>query len=508
MKKLSIIGIGKLGLCFALILEKHGYNVLGVDLHQSYVDLINTKQYRSSEPGLNDLLDKSKWFRATTSMREAVEHSDTLFVIVATPSLPDGRYSHAQVDSVIQKLKEIGRQETQKNLVITCTVMPGYCDSIKDQLLELNYVVSYNPEFIAQGTILRDQENPDMVLIGEANKTSGDLLQEIYETHTVNKPKFARMTPLEAEITKIGLNCFLTTKIAYANMVGDIVKKAGGNPDMVLSAIGSDSRVGNKFLKYGYGFGGPCLKPSQLVQTKNGLKPIIRISVGDYVLTHRGRYRKVIKNYAKPYDGELIVIKSDGFGNKNTPLTPNHPVLIERQNKKRLFVAADELMTTDKIIMPKMTIENRFNKHKLILAEKEYYSGLVYNLEVDEDESYVLENCTVHNCLPRDGRALGIFAKDLDMPSKISNAADESNKLHLQEQIEFFKNENKDKLKAVKFDSVTYKQESNLIEESQQLLFAVGLAKEGYKVVINERKDVVEEVKKIYGDLFQYEVKD
>lgn len=368
MKKLSIIGIGKLGLCFALTLEKHGYNVLGVDLYQFYVGLINTKQYRSSEPGLNDLLDKSKWFRATTSMREAVEHSDTLFVIVATPSLPDGRYSHAQVDSVIQKLKEIGRQETQKNLVITCTVMPGYCDSIKDQLLELNYVVSYNPEFIAQGTILRDQENPDMVLIGEANKASGDLLQEIYETHTVNKPKFARMTPLEAEITKIGLNCFLTTKIAYANMVGDIVKKAGGDPDTVLSAIGSDSRVGNKFLKYGYGFGGPCL--------------------------------------------------------------------------------------------------------------------------------------------PRDGRALGIFAKELDMPSKISNAADESNKLHLQEQIKFFKNENKDKLKAVKFDSVTYKQESNLIEESQQLLFAVGLAKEGYKVIINECKDVVEEVKKLYGDLFQYEVKD
>lgn len=507
MKKLSIIGIGKLGLCFALTLEKHGYNVLGVDLHQSYVDLINTKQYRSSEPGLNDLLNKSTQFRATTSMREAVEHSDTLFVIVATPSLPDGRYSHAQVDSVIQKLKEIGRQETQKNLVITCTVMPGYCDSIKDQLLELNYVVSYNPEFIAQGTILRDQENPDMVLIGEANKVSGDLLQEIYETHTINKPKFARMTPLEAEITKIGLNCFLTTKIAYANMVGDIVKKAGGNPDTVLSAIGSDSRVGNKFLKHGYGFGGPCLKPNQLVQTKNGLKPIVRISVGDYVLTHKGRYRKIIKNYAKPYDGEMIVIKSSGFDNKSTPLTPNHPVLVERQNKK-LFIVADELTSTDKIVMPTITVENTFSKHKLIFAEKEYYNGLVYNLEVDEDESYVLENCTVHNCLPRDGRALGIFAKDLDMPSKISNAADESNKLHLQEQIKFFKNENQDKLKAVKFDSVTYKQESNLIEESQQLLFAVGLAKEGYKVVINECKDVVEEVKKIYGDLFQYEVRD
>ena len=85
-------------------------------------------------------------------------------------------------------------------------------DSIKEELNTLGYTISYNPEFIAQGTILKNQAYPDMVLIGEGSESAGDLLQQIYENHTANTPRICRMSPLEAEITKISLNCFLTTK--------------------------------------------------------------------------------------------------------------------------------------------------------------------------------------------------------------------------------------------------------------------------------------------------------
>ena len=97
-----------------------------------------------------------------------------------------------------------------------------------------------------------------MVLIGQGNTEAGDILQKMYEDMTLNKPRIHRMSRVEAEITKIGLNCFLTTKISYANMIGDIVTKSGGNPDTVLSAIGDDTRIGDKYIKYGYGYGGPC----------------------------------------------------------------------------------------------------------------------------------------------------------------------------------------------------------------------------------------------------------
>lgn len=522
MKNISVIGIGKLGLCFSLTLEKNGFNVLGVDLNEEYVETVNQKKLESSEPGVSELLKKSKNFVATTALSAAVEHSDVLFVIVATPSLPSGRYDHTQVDGVIQKLTETGRVPTRKHLIVCCTVMPGYCDSIKDKLDELNYSVSYNPEFIAQGTILRDQSNPDMVLIGEANKEVGDLIQEIYENHTENKPKFARMTPMEAEITKISLNCFLTTKIAYANMVGDIVKKSGGDPNVVLQAIGSDSRIGNKYLKYGYGFGGPCCLHHQLVQTDKGLKKIGEVQVGDKVLTHKGRYRKVIKTYEREYEGILFKFKTNGspihrFQDLVIKLTPGHPVYTTKgflpieeifEQITENFLSAP--MYENMIFFPRpINSENGFDTiiSNIIMISEEQYSGNVYNLEVEEDESYALESCVVHNCFPRDNKSLGIYAEDLGMPAKISNATDLSNKLHLEEQVKFFENENPDKTKTIIFDTVTYKPESDLLVESQQLAFAVLLAQKGYKVLIKERETVIKQLKTQYQELFSYEVK-
>lgn len=365
MEKISVIGIGKLGLCFALTLEKSGFNVLGVDVFQDYVDSINKKTLKSSEQGVEQLLGLSENFVATTSLEEAIMHSNILFTVVATPSLSDGRYDHSQIDALVNKLKLFGKQKDTKHLIICCTTMPQYCDSVQEKLLDFNYTVSYNPEFIAQGTILKNQEKPDMVLIGEANKEIGDILETIYKKHTTNQPAIHRMSRTEAEICKISLNCFLTTKIAFANMVGDIAIKSDCNPDKILSAIGSDSRIGKKYLGYGFGYGGPCF--------------------------------------------------------------------------------------------------------------------------------------------PRDNRALAIYANDIGIDAVISTASDESNKLHLKYQVQNFIKTNIKK--EVVFDSITYKPESTMLVESQQLQFAVHLAKKNYKILIKERQEVIEEVKKKYGDLFSYETR-
>ena len=363
MKKISVIGIGKLGLCFALTIEKAGYSVLGLDIDPDYINKINKKSLESDEQGVEEALKASSNFKATLSLEEAVDFSNYLYVVVATPSLENGRYNHSQVNNLVYDLKKIGKQKQTKNLIICCTTMPGYCDTIFAELKEFNYTVSYNPEFIAQGTILRDQSKPDMVLIGEDNKKVGDAIQKHYEDMTANTPRICRMSRTEAEICKISLNCFLTTKIAFANMIGDIALNSNCRPDVILDAIGSDSRVGNKYLGFGFGYGGPCF--------------------------------------------------------------------------------------------------------------------------------------------PRDNRALALYAGDVDINAMISVASDESNKDHLQNQVNYYmRNNNKEK--TIEFDFVTYKPESTMIVESQQLEYAVLLAKEGYKVVINERKVVIQELKKQYGDLFEY----
>ncbi len=257
VENIGIIGIGKLGLCFALNLVDAGYKVIGVDVNKEYVDSINYKTFKSEEPHVNELLLKSRYFTATLDLQKILL-SDIIFITVATPSLEDGRYDHRQIENALEQLLSYGKPVEPVNLVISCTTMPEYCKSLQERLKDFNYKVSYNPEFIAQGSIIKDQLNPDMVLIGEADEEAGNMIQEIYEQLCDNLPKFSRMSVTDAEITKIALNCFLTTKISFANFIGDLINTVSGDSEKVLEAIGSDSRIGNKYLKYGYGFGGPC----------------------------------------------------------------------------------------------------------------------------------------------------------------------------------------------------------------------------------------------------------
>ena len=258
MKNLSVIGIGRLGICFALTLEEAGYSVIGCDINQSYVKSINNKTLNSSEPGVNEKLKKSKNFVATCDLEKTVRHSNNLFVTVASFSEPDGKYDVSQVNSVVDNLINLGAQSRTKHLIICTNVNPGFTDTISKRLEDYNWTVSFNPETIAQGTILQNQKYPDCVYIGSENKENIKTLVEIYNNICGNSPSIHIMDRLSAELTKVSLNCYLTCKISFANMVGDLANKIGADANKVLNAVGSDSRINNKFFKYGFGWGGPC----------------------------------------------------------------------------------------------------------------------------------------------------------------------------------------------------------------------------------------------------------
>ena len=160
MKNLSVIGIGRLGLCFSLTLEESGYTVVGCDINKEYIQKVNDKSFFSSEPGVNNMLKKSKNFTATTNLKKTVEHSDNLFVTVASFSEEDGRYDVSQVDSVVDSLIQLGHQKNTKHLIICTNVNPGFSDTVYNRLKDLNWTVSFNPETIAQGSILQNQKSP------------------------------------------------------------------------------------------------------------------------------------------------------------------------------------------------------------------------------------------------------------------------------------------------------------------------------------------------------------
>lgn len=259
MEKIGVIGVGKLGLCFALNAERKGYQVFAYEKNENLINELTNKTYKTAEPLVETYLKKSSNIHFLDSVIALIaEKVELIFVFVATPSLPNGGYDHSQINAVAAELIKAGKQKNTTHIIIGATVMPGYCKELQEKLEPYNYTVNYNPEFIAQGSIIENQQFPDQVLIGESNKEAGNAILSVMNRIVENEPNFFRMDTLSAEIAKIATNCFLTTKISFANSIGDLAVKTGADKDKILEAIGADGRIGNKYLKYGFGFGGPC----------------------------------------------------------------------------------------------------------------------------------------------------------------------------------------------------------------------------------------------------------
>lgn len=263
--KIGVIGAGRLGICFALLCEAAGYDVLVSDIREEYVDDLNNRKITTNEPEVENLLRVAKNFRATTDNKEVIRECDLIYTLVATPSLPDGSYDVSSVWSVVEDIKEEDIDSSgKKYFVVGCTTNPGDCEHFKKQLPS-NVKVFYNPEFIAQGSIIDDLRTADMVLLGTDPFSDNDIviseIRKLYSKIQTTRAIVCTMSTTAAEITKIAINCFLTTKISYANMLGDVLHHSGCGDEVsaVLNAVGTDSRVGRKYLGYGFGYGGPCL---------------------------------------------------------------------------------------------------------------------------------------------------------------------------------------------------------------------------------------------------------
>jgi UDPglucose 6-dehydrogenase len=266
---LSIIGLGKLGAPMAAVMAYKGHHVIGVDLNPAYVKALREGRAPVNETGLEEMVRaNAKRLTATQDYAEAILASDVTFIIVPTPSGPDGKFSMKYVLAAAEKIGAALRKKKTWHLVSLCsTVMPGSTGGELLPALEaysgkrcgVDFGLCYNPEFIALGSVIRDMLNPDMILIGESDEKSGALLEEFYGGVCESGPRIQRMNFVNAELTKIAVNTYVTTKISYANMLAEVCETIpGADVDAVTTAIGCDSRIGRKYLKGALGYGGPC----------------------------------------------------------------------------------------------------------------------------------------------------------------------------------------------------------------------------------------------------------
>jgi UDPglucose 6-dehydrogenase len=268
-RRISIVGLGKLGASMAAAIASRGHEVIGVDVNHRAVDALNSGRAPVQETGLQQLIDENRArLRATMSQTEAMRDSDLTFVIVPTPSDDRGAFSLQYASYAFREIgKALALKHDRHTVVLTSTVLPGATRHGLLPILEqhsgkkagLDFGLCYSPEFIALGSVIRDFLNPDFLLIGEFDPASGQHLESCYRDIMKPAVPVRRMTLENAELAKISLNAFVTTKITFANMLADVCSRIpGGDVDVVADAIGLDSRIGRKYLTGGLGFGGPC----------------------------------------------------------------------------------------------------------------------------------------------------------------------------------------------------------------------------------------------------------
>lgn len=277
MASVAVVGLGKLGLPMAGLYAQAGHEVIGIDKNSIAIQHLRNGSYDYAEPGLNKLIadNNIKYFDNYSHINSC----EYIFIVVPTPSKITGEFSNQYIEEALESIvKNLDDTPNPHHIILTSTVMPGSCEKLykeyiqplnkKVKLLKLSLV--YSPEFIALGSVIKDLQKPDMLLIGAEEAESRFAAREILSSILSQRamPSSSRCTFVEAELAKLALNNYLSIKTAFANSMGELATSLGADPHVVLEVVGSDSRVGEKFLRSGMTACGPCIPRDTVAMRK------------------------------------------------------------------------------------------------------------------------------------------------------------------------------------------------------------------------------------------------
>ncbi|MCD6563881.1 MAG: UDP-glucose/GDP-mannose dehydrogenase family protein [Thermoproteales archaeon] len=269
--KLSIVGLGYVGLSMCAFLSSKGFEIAGIDIDERKIAMLNKGISPVFENRLDILIKKgsSNKLLSFTNDYSKIRDSDIIFITVGTPSRDDGSIDLRCIESASMSIGMVLRTiRNYKLIVVRSTVVPGTTQNVVKEILEResgkragrDFGLCMNPEFLREGEALRDLEYPDRIVIGEYDKRSGDVLENFYRSvySDMNVPIF-RTSLSNAEMIKYANNSFLATKISFINTVATICEKVEGCDIVeVARALGLDKRISPRFLRAGLGFGGSC----------------------------------------------------------------------------------------------------------------------------------------------------------------------------------------------------------------------------------------------------------
>jgi UDPglucose 6-dehydrogenase len=329
--KITVVGTGYVGLVSGTCFSEVGINVTCVDRDKNKIDSLNNDIVTIYEPGLDSLVKRNREkgrLHFTTNLPATLEGCEVLFIAVGTPPDEDGS---ADLSHVLDVALEVGQNINDYILIATKSTVPvgtslkvrkAVQEELDKREMNIPFDVASNPEFLKEGAAVNDFLKPDRIIVGTDSERAEKVMQQLYKPFTLNGHPIIFMDIISAEMTKYTANAMLATKISFINDIANLCEIVGANVNMVRKGIGSDTRIGNKFIYPGTGYGGSCFPKDvkALIKTASEYDYDLKVLKAVEEVNENQKsvlFRKIVDYYKGEIAGKKIAI----WGLSFKPLT-------------------------------------------------------------------------------------------------------------------------------------------------------------------------------------------
>lgn len=315
--KIAIVGTGYVGLVSGTCFAETGVDVTCVDIDEQKIANLKQGIIPIFEPGLESMVLKNaekKRLNFSTKLKEVIEGCEAVFIAVGTPPDEDGS---ADLQFVVSVASEIGKYMTDYLVVVTKSTVPiGTAIKVKDAVqnslngrsANIPFDVASNPEFLKEGDAINDFLKPDRIVIGTESERAEEVMKRLYKPFLMNNHPILFMDIPSAEMTKYAANAMLATKISFMNDIANLCEIVGADINSIRKGIGSDSRIGNKFIYAGAGYGGSCFPKDVKALIKTSEEKGHQLSILQSVEDVNERQKEVMfKKIAKHYGNDFFL---------------------------------------------------------------------------------------------------------------------------------------------------------------------------------------------------------
>ncbi|MAR66234.1 MAG: UDP-glucose 6-dehydrogenase [Crocinitomicaceae bacterium] len=304
---IAVIGTGYVGLVTGTCFAETGNNVICVDIDEKKVEMMRNGKVPIYEPHLDVIFDRNiqqKRLQFTTNLKEAVDQSQIIFLALPTPPGEDGS---ADLSYVLKVAEELGEIMTEYKVIIDKSTVPvGTAEKVREAALlkaQVDFDVVSNPEFLREGFAVDDFLKPDRVVIGTSSAKARKILEKLYRPFVRQGNPIYFMDERSAELTKYAANAFLATKITFMNEIANFCELVGADVDSVRKGVGSDTRIGKRFLFPGIGYGGSCFPKDVQALVKSGKEEGYDFRIVQAVMDINQKQKQTLVKKVKRYYG-------------------------------------------------------------------------------------------------------------------------------------------------------------------------------------------------------------